>query len=216
MDQALRNKILVYETPETKGDRQPLAEGGQSTLIEAGVALFHAMPEAPLGLEEIEDIVISQYDLGFQEGEARANALHHSAIEVMQQALDKIHAESKILVKQIEQSHLSAVAKCLRVVFPTLMDRGIDLELQTVVKNACGWALNGQVELIVHPDALPHCERLRGEQDMQITTDETLEPKQIRLNWVGGGAEIDCQTVASLCLDCLDPESNNLVEPNDA
>ena len=216
MDQALRNKIVVYPTPESTSESMSVEERGRSTLIEAGVALFHAMPDSPSGPDQVEDLAISQYELGFQEGEARANALHESAIEIMQEALDKIHTEYRGLVTEIERSHVSAVAKCLRIVFPTLMDKGIDIELQTIVKNACGAALNGTVQLLVHPDALPHCERLSGDQDIHIITDETLAPKQMRLNWTGGGADIDCESFASRCLACITSQPNNQSEPNDA
>ena len=209
MDPALRNKIVVYPTLETTREGISSGERGPSTLIEAGAALFHASPDTSSGPDQIEGLAVSQYELGFQEGETAANALHQSTIDVMQQALDKIHTEYKDLVAQIEQSHLAAVLKCLRTVFPALMDQGIDIELQTIVKNACGSTLNGQIQLIVHTDALPHCERLSADQDIDIAPDETLAPKQIRLNWNGGGADIDCQSLASHCLACLNSQQNN-------
>lgn len=207
MDLALLKKMRVYPTDAALAGLIPEAGSGESTLIKADISLFHAAPSLQVS-DEGAPPELSEYDMGFQEGQAKANIVYQDTITVMQTALDRLQAEMTSMARQIEQSHLSALANCLRVVFPSLMQGGTDLELQTLLKNACESALKGQIQLRVHPDDHTHCERLCAGQDIKITADKTLTPLQMRLQWIGGGADIDCQAVAALCLNHLDAASN--------
>ena len=119
----------------------------------------------------------------------------------MQAALDGLQNNLATISQEIEASHLSALASCLRAVFPALMRDGTDLELQSLLQHACSSALKGQIHLYVNPEDQSHCEEICKGRDILITEDEALQPLEMRLKWDGGGADIDCLSVATLCLE---------------
>ncbi|MDB2438736.1 hypothetical protein N9W89_08485 [Hellea sp.] len=211
MDTALIKKIDVYSAGAALDVILPKAESKESTLIKADISLFHEIPSVKLPLEEPSS-GLSNYDVGFEKGQAKADAVYKDAIKVMQTALDNLQAEMGSIAQQIEASHLSALATCLRAVFPSLMQGGTDLELQTLLQKACGSTLKGQIQLRVHPDDQTHCEELCADQDIDITVDKTLAPLQMSLHWTGGGANIDCQAAATFCLSQLNAALNQSKE----
>jgi len=213
MDLTLLKKMDVYPTDAEMAGLIPEASSGETTLIKADISLFH--DAAPLQTSIVEELCelseppeISEYDMGFQEGQAKADIVYQDTIKVMQAALDKFQAELSSMAQHIEQSHLSALTKCLGAVFPRLMQGGTDLELQTLLQGACNSALNGQIQLNVHPDDQAYCEHLCADKDIIIEADESLTPLQMRLQWAGGGADIDCKSVAETCLSHLDAASH--------
>ena len=207
MDIALLKKMHVYPTDAAPVGLMPDAGSSESTLIKADISLFHDMPASEVSAQG-ETSEISDYDVGFQEGHAKADLVYQDTIKVMQMALDNLQNEMASMARQIERSHLSAVAICLRAVFPRLMRGGTDLELKSLLQDACGSSLKGQIQLRVHPDDKAHCEQLCTEQDIVITADKSLSPLKMSLQWIGGGADIDCQAVAAHCLDQIDAASH--------
>lgn len=202
MDRALLNKMDVYPADVTSENLIPQARGGESTLIKADISCFHEAPPVRAVASELEEAPIkSDYDQGFERGQEDAKAVYQETINVMQAALDGMQANLISISREIEASHLSSLASCLRAVFPALMRGGTDLELQSVLQNACSSALKGQIQLYVNPEDQSHCESFCKDRDILISVDEALQPLQMRLKWDGGGADIDCLSVATLCLE---------------
>lgn len=204
MDIELFKKMDVYPSDVVTKTITTAVKSEESTLIKPDISRFHE-PSLAIEAESEEDDtpLISDYDQGFAQGQEQSNAVYQDTIKVMQAALDLLQAERSSIAREIEANHLSAIGACMRAIFPALMRGGTDLELQAVLKQACGSALKGQVHLLVHPDDESHCEKFSRDRDILISTDEALKPLQMRLQWSGGGADIDCLSVASRCLDSL-------------
>lgn len=204
MDIGLFKKMDVHPSDVASNTISTMAKREATTLIKPDISRFHEPPRViAIECEEDDTPLVSDYDQGFEQGQEQSNAVYQDTIKVMQAALDLLQAERDSIAREIEANHLSAIAACMRAVFPELMRRGTDLELQAVLKLACGSALKGQVHLLVHPDDESHCEKFSRDQDILISTDDALRPLQMRLQWTGGGADIDCLSVASRCLDSL-------------
>ncbi|MEP6342118.1 MAG: hypothetical protein ABJ275_02300 [Maricaulaceae bacterium] len=211
MDIELFKKMDVYPSDVTSETITKTAKSESSTLIKPDISRFHE-PSLEIEVETVEDStpLVPDYDEGFKQGQEQSNAnyqqeiaVHQDTIKVMQAALDLLQTERASVVREIEANYLSAIGACMRAVFPALMRGGTDLELQAVLKLACGSALKGQVHLMVHPDDESHCEKFSRDQDILVSTDDALKPLQMRLQWSGGGADIDCLSVASRCLESL-------------
>ncbi len=211
MDFALIKKMDIYPTNAALAGLIPSGESGETTLIKADISLFHQSPPLLESSLEAGHPPLSDYEAGLAEGQSRAKALHQDTVSVMQTAVSTLEAELASMARQIERSHLSAVSDCLRAVFPVLMQGGTDLELRTILKKTCEPTLKGHIQLSLHPDDQAYCEQLCEEvQDITFAPDSSLATKQMRLKWISGGGEIDCQGTAEACLAHLETALQNL------
>ena len=216
MGMDLFKKLHVFPSDIIPTDLTAETTSGVSTLVKPDISCFHESAVALGGGNGDGQPIVSDYDQGFKQGQEQSNAAFQDTIKIMQTALDELQADFASITREIEAGYLSVIADCLRAIFPVLMRGGTDLELQSVLKHACNSALKGQIQLFVHPDDQSHCEALCREKDILVTVDDALKPLQMRLKWAGGGADIDCLSVASLCLERLNAaqlaNSQNLLE----
>lgn len=179
---------------------------GQSTLIEANISLFHDMPETTeKDVTESADPAekLSSYDQGVEAGRTETKAIYEQTISLLQNSLTECQREFSLMREQIEQGHLSALSSVLETLLPGIARESARLETESILENICKPAIDGQVLITVHPDDLdafkiicaPHLEGI------SLTSDESLEREQIKMQWHHGGAEINPGETTRACLD---------------
>jgi|GEM_PF-6848818 len=220
MDQALLKKISVF------AGETALAEPGSGqgpepeSVIKADFAVFHETPDkiaAPQGDNSAEQTpALSDYEAGLADGQAQAELLFKDTIAVMQNALDSIQSKLHNITREIELSHLSALSKCWDAISPALVQNGTAFEIQSIIQNACDARLQGYIQIEVHPDDRIPCEQLcqAFDHEIRIESDPSLAQKQIRIQWRGGGAEVDCAEAAKQCQAQLQAALTNLTSKN--
>ncbi len=241
MDVALLKKMNIYPTEAATAGLIPDASQGESTLVKADVSLFHEMPlssardtsapsSKPYDIPEAppetsaatEAMQTADYDSGLADGKAQSDAIYEDTIVILQKSVDALQSKLSEMANEIEHSHMAAVVDCFRSMMPSLVQKATDLELQSVIRQACSAASEGTVQVRVHPDDHVHTQRLcqTNPSKISVTADAAIARGSIGVEWVSGGAEINCQAAADACLALLDTvqtsgKVNNLTETTD-
>ena len=113
MDNALLKKMHCFSADVDLVGLIPEASRQHSTLIEADISCFHDAPPAIETATEENSPELSDYELGFHQGQKKSAAIFQDTIKVMQEALDRLQSELTTIAQQIEAGHLSALAECL-------------------------------------------------------------------------------------------------------
>jgi len=220
MDGSLLKKMSTFQAHADPGEPDRHTDQERSTLIKANIAVFHGEPDSPVNLQDdhSEDLepVLSDYEAGLQDGRAQSEAVFQDTISVMQNVLDTLQAERHNIAREIEQSHLSSLLNCWNAIFPALTENGTAYEIHTIIKNACEATLKGSIRLDVNPDDKKACEQLCRAfvQEIAIQPDPSLAPEQVRVQWQGGGADIDSLSIAKQCQFKLETALQNLTTHN--
>ena len=223
MDVSLLKKMNIYPTEAASAGLIPPATTGESTLVKADISLFHDMPLSSVDSkpvptpqpQSIPDEVNptasddkssgSDYAAGLADGKAQSDIVYEDTISILQKSVDALQSKLGGMAKDIEKSHMAAVAECLHALMPSLKQKATDLELQKVIQQACSPASEGTVQVRVHPDDHAHTQRLcqpHGSK-ISVTVDALLAPGDVGVEWVSGGAEINCEAAVDACLSLL-------------
>lgn len=219
MDSALRKKIGSYgpsfDTPHDPVDSPaPLGLGRAGKVYKTDFAVFHTdsrrEPTEPTSETSEKTIteadLKAQYDAGVKAGKAQSDQVYEDTIKIMQNALDTLQERMAHVGKQIEGKYLSMLSECLKAVFPAMMSKATGLEVKNILEDACKLTDEGNIHIIMHPDAIEPVRTLsaRHSADFTLETNPSLSPHTVRVFWKYGGSDIDCKKVADSVLDCLE------------
>lgn len=212
MDNALRQRMVTFPTKaQVEGLINP-THSEPSTLIKADIALFHESPDVSAISHRSAAPPYSDYDLGVQDGEAKASLIYEDTIRLMEAALASLKGEVSALLQQIEKDHFAAVSTCLQAISPGLTKASAHMEILTIVRNLSSATLEGDIEMTSHSDNMSDLERLCASQTqaIKLVENNSLALGTVEVKWLGGGAIIDTEAVQKACSDVLKKAESSL------
>jgi flagellar biosynthesis/type III secretory pathway protein FliH len=175
-------------------------------VIMADISVFHPSADnrehfAPPAVDEAE----KEYQAGFEAGQAEANRIYQSTIQLMEQTLEALKTDFSQRLDAIEASHGRVIVKCLEAVLPDTAHQVLVAKMTKVIEQAAKGEITGALTAHLHPDnkaALGFLEKTRH-VSVNIQHNDKMGAGEVSFTWEKSEVLIDPLSEARRCLDLL-------------